>query len=109
MSLQRSDLSRSKGLMKYFEQTSVWSLLKKMVFPVSDIVVFPLSSNESVFGTITSSEEKGGHVSNSLNSCQEIYEEGRGPRVDGGRKWLKHRKQSLFVQETFNRKTVSQR
>lgn len=62
MSLQRSDLSRSKELMKYFKQTSVWSLSKKMVFPVSDIVVFPLSSNESVFGTITSSEEKAGHV-----------------------------------------------
>lgn len=62
MSLQRSDVSRSKELMKYFEQTSVWCLSKKMVFPALDIIVFPLSSNESVFGSITSSEERGGHV-----------------------------------------------
>lgn len=31
-----------------------------MVFADSDIVVFPLSSNESVFGTITSEEEREG-------------------------------------------------
>ncbi len=49
---------RSKKLTRNLEQTSVCSLSKKTVFPDSDIVVFPLSSNESVFGTITSDEER---------------------------------------------------
>lgn len=88
-SLQRSDLSRWKN--QAFQETSAICLLKKMVFPSSDIVVFPVSSNESVFGRITSAEEREGMWYS--NSSQEIYEEGRSCRVDAGRKRLRHRMQ----------------
>lgn len=87
----------------FLDQSSWWNILSKHSFGVCRGRWFSPSRILSSFPSALMSQylspsrhlkkEEGMWFSNSLNSCQDIYEEGR---VNGGRKWLRHRKRSFF-------------